>query len=138
VYLKLRYGILFLIALTSGLNSTSTAQNATTPVTTLGQEAVTSAVLHGHVTDPSGALIRGAVISIMDSAGTAVATTTADSAGSYEIRNLRPGSYTLQSTFTGFAPFSSSVIALSASQIKRLDIAMSIQANEENVYGWFL
>ena len=133
MYRKLYCVILFLTALTLGLSSTVIAQNATVPVIAPAQSSSANAVLRGHVTDPSGALIRGAKISVINSAGTAVATTTADSAGSYEIRDLHSGSYTLQSTFTGFAPFSSSDISLTAGQIKRLDVAMAIQTNEENV-----
>jgi len=133
VHQKLHCVIFFLTALALGLSITVIAQNITVPVIAPTQSSATNAVLHGHVTDPSGALIRGAKISVINSAGTAVATTTADSAGSYEIRDLHPGSYTLQSTFTGFAPFSSSVIPLTVGQTKRLDVAMAIQTNEENV-----
>jgi hypothetical protein len=40
--------------------------------------AVTTATLRGRITDPSGALIPGATVSILTSAGTTVTTATAD------------------------------------------------------------
>jgi len=123
-----------LTVLILSLSSTVVAQNATVPVASNGQSSapVPTAALHGHVTDPSGALIGGAKIAVMNSAGVAAAAV-ADSAGSFEVRGLRPGSYIVQSMFPGFAPFSSSAITLTAGQVKLVDIAMAIKAEEENV-----
>jgi hypothetical protein len=135
MYGKLHCPILLVAVLTLSISSTVVAQNATAPVAATGQSPAraSTAELHGHVADPTGALIGGAKVSVINSAGVTVATTAADSAGSFEIRGLRPGSYIVRSTFTGFAPFSSPAITLTAGQVKLVDIAMAIKTEEETV-----
>lgn len=93
----------------------------------------TTAVLHGHIADPTGALIPGAKISVLNASGKVVATTSADSAGAYEVRGLAPGAYTVRAEFSGFAPFHSSAIEIGAGQAKRVDITMAIQVEQQNV-----
>ncbi len=92
-----------------------------------------SGTLRGHITDPTGALIPGAQVTIANSSGTAVKTVTADASGSYSVSGLPAGGYIIQATFAGFAPFSSPTIQLAAGQSKRVDIAMAIQAAEQSV-----
>jgi len=94
--------------------------------------ALTS-TLRGHITDPTGALIPGATVTINTSAGTLVKSTTADSSGAYSATGLKPGGYIVQATFEGFAPFSSQTIQLAAGQSKRVDIAMAIEVAEQSV-----
>ena len=43
------------------------------------------------------------------------------------------GSYIVKAEFAGFAPFQSQPLALAAGQAKRVDIAMAIQAEQQNV-----
>lgn len=89
--------------------------------------------LHGHIADPTGALIPGAKISILNADGKTVATTTADSTGSYTVSGLAPGSYVVQAIFDGFAPFQSQPIPLAAGQSKRVEVAMAIEVAQQNV-----
>ena len=94
---------------------------------------VTTATLRGHIADPTGALIPGATVTITTSAGTAVTTTAADSAGAYHVNGLPPGGYIVKASFTGFAPFQSPTIPLTAGQIKRVDIAMAMEVEQQSV-----
>jgi hypothetical protein len=89
--------------------------------------------VRGRITDPDGALIPGAKVTINTPDGKAVATTTADSAGNYEVHNLKPGTYTVMASYAGFAPFQSQPIAITAGQAKRVDIKMAIQVEQQNV-----
>jgi len=91
------------------------------------------ATVRGQITDPSGALIPGASITITTSAGAAVATATADASGHYVVNSVAPGSYVVQSYVEGFAPFSSQAIQLAAGQIKRVDISMALQVEQQSV-----
>ena len=90
--------ILFLMIFTLSLSSTARALKGMVPtgVLDLSPTPTSNVVLQGHVADPTGALISGAKISVLNSAGTTVATTTANSEGTYEIHGLRPGSYILR------------------------------------------
>jgi len=94
---------------------------------------VTTATLRGHIADPTGALIPGATVTVTTSAGTAVTTTTADPSGAYHVNGLPPGSYIVRASFAGFAPFQSPTIPLTAGQIKRVDIAMAMEVEQQSV-----
>jgi hypothetical protein len=126
------------MALGAGSATMLAAQTAP-PVSASVAEAAQAApgantvTIRGRITDPDGALIPGAKVTVNGPDGKAVATTTADSGGNYEIRNLKPGSYTLIASFAGFAPFQSQPIAIAAGQAKHVDIKMAIQVEQQNV-----
>jgi hypothetical protein len=98
------------------------------------QAAPTSTgTLHGHILDPTGALIPGAQVTVTTAAGANVGSATADAAGGYQIRALAAGSYVIEANCPGFAPFVSAPIALTAGQAKNIDIKMAIEAAEQQV-----
>ena len=76
-----------------------------------------SGVLHGHITDQTGALIPGAQVTVSAASsgkqiGPAIS---ADAAGGYSrCAGLPAGSYVIQANFQGFAPFVSTPIQLAA------------------------
>ncbi len=127
MYLRFHCMLHLLIAtvVAFALSAAAKAQTADPPATT--------ATLHGHITDPSGALIPGAQVSIVTSAGTAVSNVTADATGAYEVHGLAPGGYIINVSYEGFAPFQSQTIQLTAGQIKRVDVAMAIETQQQNV-----
>jgi hypothetical protein len=137
VYPKLHCLIHFLVALALTMASLASAQAppTTAPLATPQSAAapVTTATVRGHISDPTGALIPGATITITNAAGTQPRTVTADSGGAYEVRGLAPGGYIVQATFEGFAPFQSSTIQLAAGQVKRVDVVMAIQVEQQSV-----
>ncbi len=98
------------------------------------QAPATAGIIRGHITDPSGALIPGASITVTNSSGTQPVTATADASGAYEdFRGLAPGGYIVSAMFDGFAPFQSVTIQVAAGQAKRVDIAMAIEVAQQNV-----
>jgi len=54
--------------------------------------------LHGTVTGPDGEPVAGARISVSDGTGAAVAATTTDADGAYQVTDLAPGDYTVVTT----------------------------------------
>ena len=133
MYSKLHSFHLFLIALMLGFAGALTAQGQTPVQTPASTAPVTTATLRGHIADPTGALIPGADVTIVTSAGTAVTTTTADSAGAYQVNGLPPGGYIVRASYAGFAPFQSPTISLAAGQSKRVDISMAIEVAQQSV-----
>lgn len=127
MYPRVHCVIHFLIAMALAFASILTAEGQTAPA------APATATLHGRVIDPTGALIPGAEIEVDTSAGTLVSKATADSAGDYSVPGLAAGAYIVKVTYDGFAPFQSQTITLAAGQVKRIDVAMAIQAAEQNV-----
>jgi hypothetical protein len=61
----------------------------------------------GTVTDPTGAILPGVSIVLVNNGTNNQRTVTSDSAGLYTITNLQPGSYTLTATGGGFSPYKS-------------------------------
>jgi hypothetical protein len=87
--------------------------------------------LHGQITDPSGAVIPGATISVKNESQLMVAAKS-DGVGGYDVKNLGPGKYTIKVTAKGFAP-STQQVDLAAGQQVKLDIALEIVVKEEEI-----
>lgn len=61
--------------------------------------------LNGSVTDPSGATVSGAKITLTEPATGSKRTTESNSSGLYQFLDVQPGDYRLEATATGFAPY---------------------------------
>jgi hypothetical protein len=99
------------------------------PVVVFGQGP--TGTLQGRVLDPSGAVIPQAQVTITSASGKTT-TAVSDGGGSYQVRGLAAGDYTVNATTAGFAPFSSTV-TLTAGQTKTLNIALQIQMEKQQV-----
>jgi len=49
------------------------------------------------------------------------------------VNGLAPGGYIVRASFAGFAPFQSPAIPLTAGQIKRVDISMAMEVEQQSV-----
>ncbi|MGO8758902.1 MAG: carboxypeptidase regulatory-like domain-containing protein [Terracidiphilus sp.] len=108
------------------------AAPAASPAPTQAAPAA-AGTLHGHILDPTGALIPGAQVTVLTAAGKNAGSVAADAAGGYQIGKLPAGSYVVEATFEGFAPFVSQPIQLNAGQTKNVDIKMAIEAAQQQV-----
>ena len=134
MYSRLHCFIHFVIALAIVLASLAAGHAQTAPAADVQTPApVATATLRGHVADQTGALIPAAKITVTAADGTAVATAEADAAGAYTVSALAPGSYIVNAAVEGFAPFASQAIPLTAGQVKRVDISMAIEAEQQSV-----
>ena len=113
----------------------SAPSSGSTPVQASSSQstAASTGTLHGHILDPTGALIPGAQVTVETAAGKKMGSATADSAGGYQVRGLAAGSYVIEAGFSGFAPFVSAPISLTAGQTKNIDIKMAIEAAQQQV-----
>src|SRR5262245_52922646 len=88
--------------------------------------------LTGLVTDPAGAVVPGASLTVMNAANGAKRSTTADSGGAYSFPQLTPGTYTLMVTAAGFRTLSVSGIAVQvqspATRNFQLELSMAADA----------
>ena len=110
--------LFLLIALLVGACSTAAAQ---------------STVLRGTVTDPSGAVIPGATVSLTTPDGHTVGTANSDGSGNYSVSHLTPGTYIVIATAKGFAPSESKAVTLAAGQNKAFNIALHIAVEKQQV-----
>ncbi len=87
----------------------------------------------GVVTDPSGALVRGASVTAVSLSTGATRTGTSDSQGFFVIPTLQPGEYLLRIANTGFADFVASRVVVEVGQTARVDASMTVQGLNERV-----
>src|SRR5712691_3154776 len=87
---------------------------------------VSGATLAGTVTDPSGAVIPNAQVSITDVATGVTRNTTTGGAGFYTAPNLLPGTYEIRVTAPGFSTAVQKGITLTVGAQQALDIKMQV------------
>ena len=95
-----------------------------------GQSATTS--LRGVITDPSGALVPGATITLSDQSVGKTLTATAGGNGQYQFPQLPPAKYLITVTASGFGA-SSKTAELLVNQPATIDFKLSLQANAVTV-----
>ncbi len=97
--------------------------------------AESGGVLRGQVSDPSGAAIPGASVVMTSAAksGAAVAKTQSDGQGGYEFRGLAAGTYSLTVAAPGFSTYRNDGVVIGGAQPLRLNVALTIQVEEEKV-----
>src|SRR3974390_3288761 len=75
----------------------------------------------GRVTDPSGALIPGASVSLTNVNTSAVRNVVTTEAGTYTFASIPPGSYRLRTELPGFKTAASEPFEVQVQQVVRLD-----------------
>jgi Carboxypeptidase regulatory-like domain len=89
--------------------------------------------LRGTITDPKGAVIQGAILSLNNAAtGYSRATKSAND-GVYQFLEVPPATYSLTVSVSGFATVKEDKVTLQVSQPATLDIAMQVRGNTEIV-----
>jgi hypothetical protein len=94
--------------------------------------APSPARLTGQVTDPSGASIPGAAVTVTGAQGSVKVAQT-DAQGRYTLDGLLPVTYTVRVTAQGFALFEKTGLDLSAGGASKLDIQMTVVAERQEV-----
>jgi hypothetical protein len=92
-----------------------------------------AASIHGHVSDPSGARIPGALVTVTNAMGVPVKSATANGTGDYSLTGLPAGSYIVEASRTGFALYTSPTFSLEAGQSKFFDVKMELPIEQQQV-----
>ncbi len=100
---------------------------------TTGTAQTGTGSLRGQVTDPSGAVVTNAIVSIVSTEGQTLRSVSTNKSGVFEIDNLAPGSYTVTANAKGFATFAESHINVVAGQVTQFNIALEISVEKEKV-----
>src|SRR5947208_16844466 len=95
-------------------------------------QAITAKAV-GTVSDPSGAVVPNASVTIRNLQTTQTRATRTDAGGSYEFSFLPIGSYSLSVEATGFQKAEVTQFSLSVDQEARVDVKMSIGQAAETV-----
>jgi len=84
--------------------------------------------LTGHVTDSSGSVLQGASVELQPTGATVVT----DQQGSYFVKDLAPGTYTITITYVGFSLFTK-VLNVTAGQIVTVDAKMQVSSVRDEI-----
>jgi hypothetical protein len=86
----------------------------------------TQSTILGTVTDPSGAVVAGAVVVVKNESTNFERNITTDDRGDYRVAGLEVGTYEVSVSATGFRTFVRSQIIVDSSQIKRVDVNLEL------------
>ena len=89
--------------------------------------------VRGLVTDPSGATVPNATVTIIDLATESRTTTKTNSAGEYEANSLKAGSYKISIAATGFSTVEVTGVTLRAGSSARADARLEVAHTGESV-----
>ena len=89
--------------------------------------------LSGRVTDPSGAVVASAQVSIVNDGNNQRRAVTVSTTGEYSIPQLEPGTYTFTVEMTGFRREVMRKLILETGQDVRVDVSLKIGAVSESV-----
>ena len=98
-----------------------------------GSAQVNTASLTGIVTDPTGAGLPNAAVTVTNKATTVPSTVNTDASGYYTFASLPVGAYTMQVELQGFKKSVQENINLEVGQKARIDLALEIGAVSESV-----
>lgn len=102
------------------------------PLSALAQTSG-NASLRGTITDPSGAIVPRAKITLIEDQTQLERTATASEEGAFSFVALLPGSYTLKVESTGFKTYTLSKLLLSPSETRGANVTLEIGAATESV-----
>src|SRR5262245_23175993 len=102
-------------------------------VASFGQ--IKSGVITGTVTDPTGAVIAGANVSVVNMETNIAATAVTDETGSFTVPYLSPGSYAVnvEKPGSGFAKYSRTNIIVSTAQTVKVEVKLQAGATTDTV-----
>lgn len=88
--------------------------------------------LTGTITDPTGAVIPGATITLTHS-GAATITATSDGQGMFAVTGLAPGEYTIEAQANGFQSVRRTGVMIAAGSAQRITLKLQIQIQQQQV-----
>jgi hypothetical protein len=86
--------------------------------------------IRGTVTDPSGAVVTGATVTITNDATGIVTSIKTDSKGTYVFPEVQPGTYVLVVSASGFNPSKITGLAISVNTIRQENIKLKIGSSQ--------
>lgn len=96
------------------------------------QSTVTGGI-RGKVTDPQGAIVPNATITVTNVGTNKAETGETDSDGGYRFSNLQPGTYTVTINATGFGAFTQEKVVVEVGQVTTLDVPLSVAGQSATV-----
>ena len=102
-------------------------------VTLADLPAQTGAVVRGTVTDPSGAVVREATISVQSLDASIRRRTSTDDQGAYEFEALPAGAYVVEAEAASFATSTARTITIASGETATLDVELALDRLRDEV-----
>jgi len=96
-------------------------------------QGTTSGAIGGSVTDPKGAVVPGATVTVKNNETGKEDTATTDGEGRFKVSNLQTGTYTVGVNGGGFAPFSAEKVVVEVGRETSLDIPLGVAGSTNTV-----
>jgi hypothetical protein len=93
----------------------------------------TSGSLTGQVSDPTGAAVTGATVTLINLGTNYQQTETTNGSGIYLVRPVEPGNYALTIVATGFSQYRQTGIVIHANEAATQDVHLKVGAESESV-----
>jgi len=106
---------------------------ALTPIFARAQGAATTGTITGTITDQTGAVIVGAQVTITDTATKITTTLPTNQVGAFIFTNVKPGTYDVKVTKTGFQGLDAPGQELLVGQQLTLNLSMTVGAATQTV-----
>ncbi len=97
------------------------------PIFTISGQTTTGAIT-GTVTDPSGAVVPNAQVTVLNEAEGTARQLTTNNSGTFTAPDLTVGTYKVRVNDPGFAQFESANLSLTANQVLNVDVHLSVAA----------
>jgi hypothetical protein len=94
---------------------------------------VDTATLNGTITDPKGAVVPGATVTVTNKDTDVARTVATNGDGSYSFPSLQPGNYIVTVTGSGFSTSKETGVTLQVAQVATINIGLKIGSNSETV-----
>ncbi len=101
-------------------------------ISTAAAAQTTFGTIRGVVYDPQEGLVPGATVVVTDESTNVSRETQSDAQGLFEVSNLRPGTYTVTATLSGFKKVQRTGVLLRAASVVRSDLHLEV-GGVENV-----
>jgi hypothetical protein len=93
----------------------------------------TTGTITGVVTDPSGAVVPGATVTVLNQGTGVDFHLETNTAGVYTITSLIPGTYTVSVAAKGFKSYANRNLQLTVNQVLRLDVVLEVGSETQTV-----
>src|SRR5262245_37318940 len=117
----------------SGFGSIPTVSLLFAVLAISGLAQSSNATLSGAVTDPAGAVVAGAELTLTNTATNSEAKFTSNERGEFTFRNLTPGTYDLKVSKSGFQNYLQKGIVLTINGISRADVRLQVGGQTETI-----
>jgi hypothetical protein len=97
------------------------------------QGSTGNAQLNGTVTDPSGSVVVGASIQLLNTATDVSFNAVSNEKGFYAVANVPPGAYALKVSSKGFANYTQTGIVLTVAETRTVDVPLKVASAGETV-----